>query len=50
MCSKDKFVFVIAKFLGISSNTVRLYINSGKIFKDRYKFVGARSAGNPEQT
>ena len=39
-----------AKFLGISSNTVRLYINSGKIFKDRYKFVGARSAGNPEQT
>ena len=29
-----------AKFLGISSNTVRLYINSGKIFKDRYKFTG----------
>jgi len=27
-----------AKFLGISSNTVRLYINSGEIFKDRYKF------------
>ena len=27
-----------AKFLGISSNTVKLYINSGKIFKDRYKF------------
>ena len=29
-----------AKFLGISSNTIRLYINSGKIFKDRYKFTG----------
>jgi group I intron endonuclease len=27
-----------AKFLEISSNTVRLYINSGNIFKDRYKF------------
>jgi group I intron endonuclease len=27
-----------AKFLEISGNTVRLYINSGKIFKDRYKF------------
>jgi group I intron endonuclease len=27
-----------AKFLEISSNTIRLYINSGKIFKDRYKF------------
>ena len=31
-----------AKFLGISSNTVRLYINSGEIFKDRYKFTGMR--------
>jgi group I intron endonuclease len=30
-----------AKFLGISSNTIRLYINSGKIFKDRYKFSSA---------
>ena len=29
-----------AKFLGVSSNTVRLYINSGKIFKDIYKFTG----------
>lgn len=29
-----------AKFLGISGNTVRLYVNSGKIFKDRYKFSG----------
>ena len=29
-----------AKFLGISSNTIKLYINSGKIFKDRYKFKG----------
>jgi group I intron endonuclease len=28
-----------AKFLGISSNTIRLYINSGEIFKDRYKFT-----------
>ena len=27
-----------AKFLGISGNTVRLYVNSGKIFRDRYKF------------
>jgi group I intron endonuclease len=27
-----------AKFLGISGNTVRLYVNSGKIFKERYKF------------
>ena len=27
-----------AKFLGISGNTVRLYVNSGQIFKDRYKF------------
>jgi group I intron endonuclease len=29
-----------AKFLGISANTIKLYINSGKIFKDRYKFTG----------
>jgi group I intron endonuclease len=29
-----------AKFLDISSGTIRLYINSGKIFKDRYKFTG----------
>lgn len=29
-----------ANFLDISSNTLRLYINSGKIFKDRYKFTG----------
>ena len=28
-----------AKFLGISGNTVRLYVNSGQIFKDRYKFL-----------
>lgn len=27
-----------AKFLGISGNTVKLYINSGEIFKARYKF------------
>jgi group I intron endonuclease len=33
-----------ANFLGISANTVRLYINSGEIFKDRYKFTG----GNPK--
>ena len=31
-----------AKFLGISANTVRLYINSGEVFKDRYKFTGER--------
>jgi group I intron endonuclease len=30
-----------AKFLGISGNTVRLYVNSGEIFKDRYKFSSA---------
>ncbi len=29
-----------AKFLDISSNTIRIYINSGEIFKDRYKFTG----------
>ena len=33
-----------ANFLGISPNTVRLYINSGEIFNDRYKFTG----GNPK--
>ena len=33
-----------AKFLGLSGNTIRLYINSGEIFKDRYKFTG----GNPK--
>lgn len=27
-----------AKFLEISSSTIKLYINSGKILKDRYKF------------
>ena len=31
---------IAAKFLGISSNTIRISINSGKIFKDRYKFTG----------
>jgi group I intron endonuclease len=29
-----------AKFLGISSNTIRIYIYSGEVFKDRYKFTG----------
>jgi group I intron endonuclease len=33
-----------AKFLEISSNSVRLYMNSGEIFKNRYKFTG----GNPK--
>jgi len=33
-----------ANFLGISASTVRQYINSGEIFKDRYKFTG----GNPK--
>lgn len=41
-----------ANFLGISPNTVRLYINSGEIFKDRYKFIGPsallRKGGNPK--
>jgi group I intron endonuclease len=32
-----------AKFLDISSNSIKLYINSGKIFKDRYKFTGESS-------
>jgi group I intron endonuclease len=32
-----------AKIFGISSNTVRLYINSGKIFKDRYKFLSKQT-------
>jgi group I intron endonuclease len=27
-----------AKFLGISGSTILKYINSGAIFKDRYKF------------
>lgn len=31
------------KFLGISGNTVRLYVNSGEIFKDRYKFLVSNS-------
>jgi group I intron endonuclease len=29
-----------AKFLDISSNTITRYINSGEIFKDKYKFTG----------
>ena len=33
-----------ANFLGISASTVRQYINSGEIFKVRYKFTG----GNPK--
>jgi len=33
-----------ANFLGISASTVRQYINSGEIFKNRYKFTG----GNPK--
>lgn len=32
-----------AKFLDISSNSIRLCINSGKIYKDRYKFTGGSS-------
>ena len=28
-----------AKFLGISDKTVRTYVKSGKIFKDKYKFL-----------
>ncbi|XWW92062.1 GIY-YIG endonuclease (mitochondrion) [Cordyceps javanica] len=31
-----------AKFLEISANTVKLYINSGQIFKNRYKFVSIK--------
>lgn len=33
-----------AKFLEISSNTIRLCINSGKIFKDKYKFSSSQKA------
>jgi group I intron endonuclease len=28
-----------AKILGISSNTIRLYLNSGKLFGDKYLFT-----------
>lgn len=31
-----------AIFLAISSNTITRYINSGEIFKDKYKFTGLR--------
>jgi len=36
-----------AKFLNISSNTITRYINSGVIFKDKYKFRGLRNIGIP---
>lgn len=48
-CSSDSKEFKIigsfvsvrraSKFLGISSTTVMKYINSGEIFKERYKFL-----------
>jgi hypothetical protein len=28
----------VGKFIGISGSTVNRYVNSGAIFKDRYKF------------
>jgi len=31
-----------AKFLDMSASTVIKYMNSGQVFKDRYKFKGAR--------
>lgn len=45
-CDKEGFKLIgnfvsirrAALFLGISANTLKLYINSGKIFKERYKF------------
>jgi len=45
-CSSEGFELIgsfvsarrAAKFLGISGSTVRRYINSGAIFKERYKF------------
>ncbi len=37
-----------AKFLEISANTIKLYINSNKIFKDRYKFT-SQASKNPEE-
>lgn len=47
-CDSDGFKLIgsfvsirrAAKFLDISSNTVKRYINSGEIFKDKYKFTG----------
>lgn len=45
-CDKEGFKLIgtfvsrrrAANFLDISANTIKLYINSGEIFKDRYKF------------
>ena len=45
-CSLEGFKFIgsfvsarrAGKFLGISGSTIIKYKNSGKIFKDRYKF------------
>ena len=47
-CDSDGFKLIgsfvsirkAAKFLDISASTVKLYINSGEIFKNRYKFIG----------
>lgn len=45
-CEKKGFKFIgnfvsirkAAKFLNISSNSIRLYLNSNHIFKNKYKF------------
>ena len=45
-CSSEEFKLIgsfvsarrASKFLGISSTTVLKYMNSGEIFKNRYKF------------
>jgi group I intron endonuclease len=47
-CDSDGFKLIgsfvsirrAAKFLDISGSTVKHYINSGVLFKDRYKFTG----------
>ena len=47
-CDSDGFKLIgsfvsirrATKFLNISSNTITRYINSGEIFKDKYKFTG----------
>lgn len=45
-CSSERFRFIgsfvsarrAGKFMGVSSSTVMKYVNSGEIFKERYKF------------
>lgn len=47
-CASDGFKLIgsfvsrriAAKFLYVRGSTVKRYINSGELFKDRYKFTG----------